>query len=398
MEILFWAFEGFNLPFVGAYLVSRGLSNTSIGIIASINALMAILAPPLWGFVSDRVRSVRKVFIICMIGGMAAIWLIPLSSLFPQTATFIPLLVVLYALFWCFDNPLQSLMDSWLMQTIKPVPTIQYSNVRLWGSVGYAIVVSIAGAFYSRFSVQWMFLFYTVMAAIALIYALFLRSGSFQQKEVEHAATPHEKASPLLLIKNYRYVIFVLFVTLLYIPSSIFFTFQLQHFRHLGGNAGSLGFAMTLSCVGEVIGFLLAWPLSKRFKPMTRLLMASGVFMVRSLLYLLCRTPFQLGMVHMLQGTGNAIFLGGMAYFFDYYAPPSLKATSQTLGYAFSMGGATIAGSMIGGALVDKWSYPKLYFAELIFTVIVVGLFMLTLLPRKKKQPLPPDLEPAKQT
>ena len=66
LEAAFWAAFAVYSPYLTYFLKTRGYSNTTIGTITAVNSFIVVFAQPLWGMISDKLQSIRRVFIICM--------------------------------------------------------------------------------------------------------------------------------------------------------------------------------------------------------------------------------------------------------------------------------------------------------------------------------------------
>ena len=112
LQFIFWATFAAYYPFTVVFLQAKGFNNTTIGTILSINSFIVIFAQPFWGMVSDRLRSVKKVFLFCMI--VAAL----IIQFFPVISSVIGMALLLATL-TMFESPLSPLMDSWVIQEIR---------------------------------------------------------------------------------------------------------------------------------------------------------------------------------------------------------------------------------------------------------------------------------------
>ena len=45
-------------------LQEQGFSSTQVGVILAVFSIIGIIAPPFWGYLADRIRTIPKAFII----------------------------------------------------------------------------------------------------------------------------------------------------------------------------------------------------------------------------------------------------------------------------------------------------------------------------------------------
>jgi len=137
IEFSFWAAAS-AIAFTVVFLQEKELSSSSIGIVMALLNALGILAPPIWGMVSDKVRSVKKTLIICLIGASIVYALVPFSADIhwgPILAVFIVLPLSAF-----FRVPTISLLDTWVLTVTNREGNITDGHLRLWGSIGYGIV------------------------------------------------------------------------------------------------------------------------------------------------------------------------------------------------------------------------------------------------------------------
>ena len=120
-------------PFLQVLLKERGFSEGDIGLIQGILEVMAVLAPPLWGYFSDRTharRVILAVVVVCMV---------PSFLLFGLVATLLPALMAAI-LFGLFSRPLIPLTDGLTFRHIHDHGG-DYGRVRIGGSVAFMVTV-----------------------------------------------------------------------------------------------------------------------------------------------------------------------------------------------------------------------------------------------------------------
>ena len=155
----------------------------------------------------------RKVFVFCISAASLLLLVLPLL----QAALLIGLLLSLLTF---FESTLAPLLDSWVVRGINGSPVkINYGSIRVWGSIGYALMVYLFTLLIQETSVSAVFPFYGVMAVLAVI--LLMRTSS------EESLTPlsFRELKPGRLFRNSRYVIFLVFSTVIMIPHRATFIF-----------------------------------------------------------------------------------------------------------------------------------------------------------------------------
>jgi PPP family 3-phenylpropionic acid transporter len=121
------------MPYWGLYLQDRGFSSLAIGQLVAILLGTKIIAPNLWGWLADhlgqRMPIVRLASLLAMVSfvGIFAV------DGFVQMA----LVMVLFSFFWNASLPqMEAVTFSHLGERVN-----RYAGIRLWGSVGFILVV-----------------------------------------------------------------------------------------------------------------------------------------------------------------------------------------------------------------------------------------------------------------
>ncbi len=178
------------------------------------------------------------------------------------------------------------------------------------------------------------------------------------------------------LLKNYRYLAFLLFSVVIYIPHKASSSFLPNLIESVGGTKADVALASSLTAFAEVPMFLMNTKLLKKFKP-TQLILASAVFFIlRQIGCLVAATPAQVILVQILNGAAFALFLNGAVYYIDSLAPDELKATAQTVATSLYVGASGIISSYGGGWVIDNLGLAALHRAGAYISLGITALFV----------------------
>ena len=364
IEFAFWATFSMYYPFMVVFLMEKGLDNVTIGTILAVNSGVALLAQPFWGMVSDKVQSIKKVFILCL-GVTAILWVtLPLY----QTILF---MAIAFAVLVFFEGPLPPLLDSWVLQGIKTEKSLTYGTIRLWGSVGFGLTLFLVGKVIDIRGINIIFPMFALLASITIILCVAFRAdrGALVIKKI--------KLEPGRLLKNVRYIAFVIFAMFLIIPNRASFLFLPVLVKNVGGTSGDLSMAISLIAVSEIPVFLFSAYLIKRFGAVKIIFVSAFFFALRQLLFLFVSTPSQIILMQFSHGLSFAFFLPATVYYVDSMAPDNLKATAQTLCFAIFAALGGILASSLGGIVIDSYGLDWMYKAGLYMTIGITGVYAL---------------------
>ena len=66
-NFMFFGLLALFIPFLPVYLSKQGLSTSEIGLIIGTGGFVTLVAQPLWGLISDKKKTVRKVMLLLVV-------------------------------------------------------------------------------------------------------------------------------------------------------------------------------------------------------------------------------------------------------------------------------------------------------------------------------------------
>ena len=248
----YFAMLGAWLPFWPLYLRDLGYDAAAIGVLAGTLQATKIIAPNVWGWLADR--SGKRLRIIRL--GAAAAVIIFSGIFFRSGFIWLVLIVAGYSFFWnAVHAQFEVITLSHLREQVQ-----RYSLVRVWGSIGFVVVVMALGALFDHIALRalpfilfglllaiW-FSTMTVSAPVPLQYAV------LQQRE------------PLSTILRQPIVIaFLLINFLLLISHGPYYTFFSVYLEAHQYSRTQTGLLWSLGVIAEVVVFLLMHRVLDRF-------------------------------------------------------------------------------------------------------------------------------------
>ena len=243
-------------PFITLYLEEKGLSPEQIGLITGINSFIIIISQPVWGIVADRIRSMKKTLILCMI--CQAVF--ALSLLFANEIFLIAIAFMIYTSFSSSEGPL---MDTWALTSLKNAGDPNgMGRVKMWGCIGFSVSSVVSGVFISRYSTGAIIpIFSGLLLAIALV-LLFVKTGSAPAKAVTLKEMQIGR-----VFRDKKFLIFLCYVFFMQLAHRGSFTFYPLLIKQLGGDTSLVGYASALMFVSEAVIMFLSKRMLKKTKP-----------------------------------------------------------------------------------------------------------------------------------
>lgn len=377
LEFFYWAAQS-GSSMMAMYLQNRGLSAGEVGQLSSFLAFIGIFAPPIWGMVSDKLRSVKKVLMLCM-AASALFWL---ASPAVFHATSLALAWVMFPLFRFFNGPTNALLDSWIVRAAHADRRMSYGSIRMFGSLGFAIVSIAYTALIRNFSDEVMFVGYAAAVVPMLLIAVFMKDDHQSKRSL---SLGEMRAGIRQLMRSFPYVTFLLFNIALYMPVNASFTFLPYLIESIGGDTSMVAAILGIKALMEIPLLLLSGRLIKRFKLSWLLVTAACFYALEMFLYPLCGDILSILVVQCIHGVVFGLYISAQIQYVHSLAPADLTATAVTLsGAATALAG--IVGNSLGGIMIDTAGIRPFYILSGCVQAAAVLLFVLSLRHTAKKE------------
>lgn len=141
---MYFAIVALAVGWLGPFLQSRGLSAAEIGIAVAILTGSKILAPYLWGALGDRMANRLRVVQWGMLGSLV----VSVGLLWPLGFWGICAVLCGFGLFW---NAIISQFDTLTLAYLHG-QTHRYTSIRVWGSIGFIVMMLASGWWFSAFA------------------------------------------------------------------------------------------------------------------------------------------------------------------------------------------------------------------------------------------------------
>jgi MFS transporter, PPP family, 3-phenylpropionic acid transporter len=356
----YYASQAVIQPLLPLYFAHLGYSSQQIGSLLVLGPFIAILAQPLWGWLSDYFQAVKPILLgLWIMAGFSAAGLFT-SSEFTDSLVF----SILFQFFLLSAIPL---LDSITLQTTEKSGS-SYGAVRLWGSVGYTITALLSGLLLAGLGgISRLYVLYTPLGLLTLMLAVRIKAPSVVRKKISLA-----DMGQLLTKRSMLGFLFIVFlVSLGHRMQDTFFSL---HMQRLGAESRMIGWAWAIAAGGEIPVFALMNRLLSRYNGYLLLAVISSLYTVRWVLLAVITDPLILTGLQMLHAVTFAAFWATSIYMMVEQIPASMRSTGQALLSAVYMGLAGLLAGTLGGYLMDLGGGPVLYRAAAFFAFSAMGI------------------------
>ena len=369
--ILYMCFAAF-WPYMTAHYANLGIDSGRIGILASIASVATILILPIWSRISDRTGNRRAVLKVIALGSGLTVLLFIVSESFWALFFTLTLFVSFQA---CFIPLFDAVVITYLTQH-----QIKFSSIRIGGTIGFALMILIAGYIYAYSSTL------TFILASVFFMILFLCVRKIPQIELEKKEKKKFDIRRLFRNKKIIFILFIAFVV--QVAQGFYFAFLGVHVQELGYTSREIGMAHLLSVLFEIPVFIVIDRVLKRFSVITVTIFCGFMVALRMLL-LFAATDMVMVYISML---GNGISFIGMYYscatFINNEMESDLKSTGQSMLALCQMGFGNITGNLLGGyiSLYAGTRFAFLYFGtglSIVCFICATGFIILKLMQKR---------------
>ncbi len=360
----YFASLGVLIPYWSLYLKSLGFNSFTIGALVAILPATKLIAPYIWGWLADHTR--RSMFIIQVASILAVL---SFSLVFvSQQLWWLIVVMLLFSFFW------NAILPQYEAMTLNHLgdDTHRYSMVRLWGSLGFIVIVVMMGALLEDGDTD-------LIPIVVWITFIVIALASFMVPEKLN--TPHAEHSPIWhVIKQPKVLAFLIVCFLMLCSHGPYYTFYTIYLEEQGYSSQMIGILWAVGVLAEVIMFLLMHRLLPMFGPRKLLIVTLLLTTLRWLIIgFFVDDLSMLFLAQLIHAFSFGLFHAvGISLVHDYFKG-SHQGRGQALYASTSYGAGVAVGSLISGILWDQWGAEVLFtFAACctVFAVVIVWRFI----------------------
>lgn len=255
----YFAFVGAFTPFWSLYLHSLEFNAFQIGVLMSLLQVSRIFAPNLWGWLADHTG--RRVAVVQLAALLSLVFYLGVFA--GDSFVWMFVVMALMSLFWSASLPLVEAITLGHLGAGGE----GYGRIRLWGSIGFIIVVIILGYVLDYAPVRTL-----LWIVLGLKLGIFLLSRHIPEPRfVPH----HTDEQPVWsIVRRPDVAVFLLACFLMAAAHGVYYTFYSIYLVEHGYSKSLVGWLWALGVICEVLVFLWMPRLVARFG-LWRILIAS---------------------------------------------------------------------------------------------------------------------------
>lgn len=337
----YFASLGALVPYWGLFLQSRGFGPLAIGELMATLAGTKILAPMIWGHLVDRSGRRMPLVRLATLAAVLVFGLVFVADGFWSMAA----AMTLFSFFWNASLPqMEAVTFNHLGHRV-----VRYAQIRLWGSVGFILVVAGLGLQLEHASLSVVPVW--VATLFVLLWASALRIPDSQPVQGEE---PGQSLRGLLRRTDVQAFLGACF--LMQLSHGAYYAFYSIHLKAAGYSSTAVGALWALGVIAEVMVFLVMHRLLVHFGARRVLMGSLALAAVRWLLIgaFVSSPPVQI-LAQTLHAATFGTFHAAAIHLVHHYFPGRTQGRGQAIYNSLSFGAGGAAGSLMGGLL---WEWP----------------------------------------
>lgn len=339
---------GLFMPYWPMYLQSLGLGAAGIGLLMAGNNLVRIVGPLAWGWAMDRRRRRTGPIAFAMLAGM-----VPLAA-FPMLDGLWLLLLaqMAYAWFWTAGNPGFDVVTVAHAQALRR----HYSQIRLWGSVGFIVTVVVGGWLIDAYGLA-------VVPGGMLLGMLLLAWIAWKTPDAETAEAEGGDAEPFAQAwRRPSYLALLLMCFLLLASFAPYYTFFSIYLESLSYSGGEIGLLWAIGVLAEVGVFIYAGRLLDRHGERVILLWAMASTALRWLVVAaFADQAILLAASQTLHLAGFGLYQAATVRYVQTRFERAAQGRAQAVVMASGFGVGGAVGAFLSGEIWARWSGPPVF-------------------------------------
>ena len=366
---LYFAYVGLVSPYASLFFLDRGFSVIEIAVLMSMLQITRIVGPFSWGWLSDYLSNRISIIRFCACLAAAVFLLI----------FFLQSYIAFFVWMFVLHTILSSLMPLGESATVHALFKDnsfdkRYGRLRLWGSIGFIVMVLVAGELFQRKGID----LYPIVGTVILIC---LALVTFRLHEPKMDRRKMVKGELLVVLFNPDVRWFLISGFFMIFAHASLYVFYSLYLADLGYDKFQIGLFWALGVAAEVIFFYFQSKVLSRLDAEVVLQVAFGIGVFRFILIAFFPVTWVLIVAQLMHaGTFGAHHSAATKLLQRWFTGP-LQARGQALMATVSYGLGGTLGGLVAGWLWDA-TQPRNVFVMSALACGLAGMAIQKLRPR----------------
>lgn len=365
----YFAALGAFVPYWTVYLhTAKGFSPIQIGELMAVFMATKVVAPFLWGWLADhsgqRLRIIRLASLLGVMCFIGVYW--------DHGYGWMVVVMASFGFFWNASLPqFEALTLNHLGKLVG-----RYSWIRLWGSIGFIVMVVGLPPVLVRYGIGWV-----VNAMLLMFIGIWL--STWLVRDTSQTAQVVKTSRLREVLRRPAVWILLLACALQQASHGVYYTFFSIYLEHHGHTPTFIGWMWALGVIAEVVLFLFMHPLIERFGAARLFVLALFLTGVRWIMLgaWVHNIPVLL-MAQVLHAATYGLFHASAIHLIHHQFPGRLQGRGQALYSGLSFGAGGAVGSLFSGYGWEWLGETYTFYAATV--VVTVGWLLAVLYVREE--------------
>lgn len=391
----YWMSYGVIASFSSAFLLTRGYSNSDIGLILAIGSIVSVIAQPLTADLADRSKRISLIGITQIISTAILVFT---AVTFFITGKMLALSVV-FVMMVAGNAVLQPLFNSLAFKLEESGIHIYFGATRSIGSLAYSVLCASLGVLVERHGgqvipVSGVIIMAALLLSLSITKKLFKKAcmqrdakiafGESVEAAEERIIEAESKAIEKILAerqeaegqeeinllefvrRNKLFVIAHIGIAGIFFSNSVYNNFMLQIAESVGGNSVDLGRILSVMAFSEIPAMLFYDKIQQKI-PCRAILAFSAVgFSLKALCMYCAQSVTLLYLANVMNIISFGLFLPAIVYFVNMIMEKGEAVKGQAM-FPIVNSIATVISSLLGGIILDVSGAKMLMLVCLVF-------------------------------
>ncbi len=375
----YWmAYAGLS-SFASVFLLSRGYSNTEIGIMFAVSNVLAVFFQPVLADIADRSKRFSLPAVSAAANGVLMIFVVGMLLIQKRHLA----LTVIYVMALAGHTSLQPLFNSLCFRISKSGVKVNFGISRAIGSLAFSVLSLFLGTLAEDYGVMVLPLtaeltLAMVMVSLALVAFQLKKLGAATVEASEKATDEAASAATgvaegdvesVNLIqfarRNKMFILFMSGALGLYFSNGVLNNFMLQIIQPLGGGSEDMGRIFSVMAVLEIPTMVCFELINRKISCQNLLRIAAVGYVLKTGIIWLADSVNMVFLAHGFQLISFALFLPAIVKFIDLSMDEGEKVKGQAL-FTTVTTIAYVICSLTGGFILDHGGAKMLMFISVI--------------------------------
>ena len=377
IQAMYWGIVcAINGGFTSVFMLSRGFSNTEVGITIALGNILGVILQPIFASIAD---SSKKITLHGLSMLLSILSLLGFAGLFICKSGIL-VIASIFIFTLSLVQVLQPLMNSLGLYYINKNEKINFGLARGLGSTFFAITSMFLGRFIEAYDVNILNIT-GILLCVRFTSAVFILPTYEKDSEVSTRDIDVEGKLTDFLKKYKGFGMILIAVVIIFTYHGMCNIYLFQMIDRIGGNSENLGTALSIQAIVELpimAGFAF---LSKKISS-NKLLAFSGImFAAKAVSYIFATNVIAIYFCQSIQLLSYGLFIPASVFYVNELVDDSDNVKGQSfITSAMTLG--NVFASLLGGVIIDNLGvYPMILIQA---SLACVGAILLSLSVKKK--------------